>query len=117
MSFSVTPGDGWDVGVYAPLVIRFASKITDRAAVEHALTVESSKPVVGAWSWVNSSEVHFRPKTAWPTNTTIRLVAALKEVRSGPTKWGSRSTHGHRALRQRGSSPRSTAASTRSPSS
>ena len=80
------------MGVYSPLVIRFASKITDRAAVEHALTVESSKPVVGAWSWINSSEVHFRPQTSWPTHTTIRLVAALKNVKVAANSWGSRST-------------------------
>jgi lipoprotein-anchoring transpeptidase ErfK/SrfK len=91
VSYSVTPDDGWAVGVYAPLVLRFSSKITDRAAVERALTVESSKPVVGAWSWINSQEVHFRPKVSWPTHTTIRLVAALKNVRVGPNKWGSRS--------------------------
>jgi lipoprotein-anchoring transpeptidase ErfK/SrfK len=92
VNYTVTPGDDWDVGVYAPLVLRFYSKITDRAAVERALTVESSKPVTGAWSWINSSEVHFRPKVSWPTHTTIRLVAALKNVRVGPSKWGARST-------------------------
>ena len=96
VSYSVTPGDGWDVGVYAPLVIRFASKITDRAAVEHALTVESSKPVVGAWSWINSSEVHFRPQTPWPTHTTIRLVAALKNVKVAANMLGLPQHHGHR---------------------
>jgi lipoprotein-anchoring transpeptidase ErfK/SrfK len=92
VNYTVTPGNDWAVGIYAPLVIRFYSKITDRAAVERALTVESSKPVVGAWSWINSEEVHFRPKVAWPTHSTIRLVAALKNVRVGPSKWGARSS-------------------------
>ncbi len=88
VKFDITPSTGWTVGVYAPLVIRFHSKVTDRTAVERALVVESSKPVVGAWSWINSMEVHFRPKSAWPTHTKIRLVANLHNVRFGPNVWG-----------------------------
>jgi lipoprotein-anchoring transpeptidase ErfK/SrfK len=88
VKFDITPSSGWTVGVYAPLVIRFHSKVTDRAAVEHALTVQSSKPVVGAWSWINSMEVHFRPKVSWPTHTQIRLVAALHNVKLGKNLWG-----------------------------
>ena len=88
VKFDITPGSGWTVGVYAPLVIRFHSKVTDKASVERALVVESSKPVVGAWSWISSSEVHFRPKTSWPTHTKIRLVADLHNVPFGPNQWG-----------------------------
>jgi lipoprotein-anchoring transpeptidase ErfK/SrfK len=91
IGYDITPTTGWTVGVYAPIVIRFHSKVTDRAAVEHALTVLSSKPVLGAWSWINSSEVHFRPKIAWPTHTKIRVIVALHNVRLGKDVWGATS--------------------------
>jgi hypothetical protein len=43
VKFDITPSTGWSVGVYAPLVIRFHSKVTDKAAVERALVVDCSK--------------------------------------------------------------------------
>jgi lipoprotein-anchoring transpeptidase ErfK/SrfK len=88
LSYYVTPSSGWTVGVNAPIVIRFQQKVTDRAGVQRALTVLSSTPVVGAWHWFNSSEVHFRPSGAWPTHTRVRLVAALRDVKAGPELWG-----------------------------
>ncbi len=88
VGYYITPSDGWTVGVYAPLVIRFYSSITDRAAVERALTVESSKRVAGAWHWISSRELHFRPKKTWPTHAQIRLIAALHNVKVGTDKWG-----------------------------
>ena len=87
----VTPGTGTTVGVNAPLVIRFSTDIADRAAVERALTVASTTPVVGAWHWINAREVHFRPQVAWPAHSRIQLVAALAGVRVGPAAWTTRS--------------------------
>ena len=87
VGYTVTPSGGV-VGVNAPLVIRFYSQVSDRKAVERALHVYSTTPVVGAWSWISSSEVHFRPQTAWAAHSRIRLVAALDWVRVGPTIFG-----------------------------
>jgi lipoprotein-anchoring transpeptidase ErfK/SrfK len=87
VGYSITPSGG-TVGVNAPLVIRFYKPIKDRKAVERALQVYSTTPVVGGWHWMNSQEVHFRPQTTWPTHTQIRLVANLDGVRAGPTLFG-----------------------------
>jgi len=91
IGYTVTPSGG-AVGVNAPLVIRFYSSVTDRRAVERSLQVYSSTPVVGAWHWINSAEVHFRPQTAWAAHSQIRLVAALDWVRVGPTEFGRSNT-------------------------
>ena len=91
VNYDLTPSGSTTVGVYAPIVIRFHSKVTDRAAVEHALVVQSSKPVVGAWHWINSTEVHFRPQVAWPTHTKIRVIVGLHNVRLGRNVWGATS--------------------------
>jgi lipoprotein-anchoring transpeptidase ErfK/SrfK len=91
VGYTITPTGG-TVGVNAPLVIRFFKSVTDRKAVERALAVYSTTPVVGAWHWMNSQEVHFRPQTTWPTHTQIRLVVALEGVRAGATLFGQIST-------------------------
>jgi lipoprotein-anchoring transpeptidase ErfK/SrfK len=37
---------------------------------------------------VTSSEVHFRPKVAWPAHTHVRLTAALEGVQMSDTRYG-----------------------------
>ena len=38
-------------GVGQPIILYFSQKITNKAAVERALQLTTSKPVVGAWYW------------------------------------------------------------------
>ena len=92
LGYSVTPFEGWTVGVNAPIVIRFNKQVGDRAAVESALTVSTSTPVVGSWHWVNSVEVHFRPQTAWPAHSDVRVDVKLASVKTGPEQWGATDT-------------------------
>src|SRR5215469_8454948 len=47
-------GSGQSYGVGMPILLYFSHRITDRAAVERALQVSTSTPVVGAWYWDNS---------------------------------------------------------------
>jgi lipoprotein-anchoring transpeptidase ErfK/SrfK len=88
--FGILPGKGQVVGVNAPIVIRFNHKVTNRADVENALHVASSTPVVGAWSWINSSEIHFRPQKAWPAHTTVEVTAKLDGLKMSDTRYGTR---------------------------
>jgi lipoprotein-anchoring transpeptidase ErfK/SrfK len=60
----------------------------DRAAVERALQVTMSKPVEGAWSWINSREVDFRPRDYWPSGEKVRVVARLTGLKAGKGLWG-----------------------------
>jgi len=85
---SVSPLGGSVVGVGMPIIVRLNVPVTDRAAVERGLTVTTSRPVVGAWSWVSDSEVHWRPKTYWPANTDVKLAVRLKAVHAGAGLWG-----------------------------
>lgn len=85
---SISPLDGQNVGVGMPVVVRFSEPVKDRAAVEAALEVESSKPVVGAWSWTSDEEVHYRPKEFWPAYTDVTVDVNLRGVDAGRGVWG-----------------------------
>src|SRR5690349_20128000 len=85
---SISPLSGQNVGVGMPIIVRFNATVRDRAAVEQALVVTSKKPIEGAWSWVSSTEVHFRPKEYWPAYDDITLDVNLKGVDAGRGVWG-----------------------------
>jgi lipoprotein-anchoring transpeptidase ErfK/SrfK len=90
MKFGFQPGSQQTVGVNAPIVIRFAHKVTDRADVEKALTVSTTKPVVGAWHWISGSELHFRPQVEWPAHTTVRVQASFDGLQMSATRYGAK---------------------------
>jgi lipoprotein-anchoring transpeptidase ErfK/SrfK len=85
---SISPLSGQSVGVGMPIIVRFNTAVRDRAAVEQALTVTSSKPAEGAWSWVSDTEVHYRPKDYWPAYSDVKLDVNLKNVDAGRGEGG-----------------------------
>src|SRR4051795_11245696 len=85
---SVGPLDGTTVGVGMPIRVYFDQPVTDKAAVESHLQVQSSTPTDGVWSWLNDSEVHFRPSAYWPADTEVTLNADLYGVDFGDGVWG-----------------------------
>src|SRR5206468_4139276 len=48
---TINIGDGRVVGIAAPIEIQFTGHVTDRAAVERVLKIETSVPTVGSWAW------------------------------------------------------------------
>lgn len=93
VTLTMQPDEGEVVGVGAPIVIRFDQHIADRAAVERALVLHTTTPLVGAWHWMNDQEVRFRPESYWPRGTTVALSVRLNGVRAGPQLWGGRDYH------------------------
>jgi lipoprotein-anchoring transpeptidase ErfK/SrfK len=85
---SVGPLGGQTVGVGMPIRVYFDDPVADKAAVERNLVVTSSTPTDGVWSWVNDTEVHFRPSQYWPANIDVRVDANLYGVDFGEGVWG-----------------------------
>ncbi len=81
-------GAGETVGVGMPIMINFSRPIVDRAVVERALQIWSSKPVAGAWYWVSSKSVWFRPRHYWPAHTRVRFTAHLAGLQGAPGVYG-----------------------------
>jgi lipoprotein-anchoring transpeptidase ErfK/SrfK len=87
----VFEGAGATYGVGMPIMLTFDKPITNKAAVEKALQVTTSKPVTGAWYWDGSSQVDFRPRDYWPANTTVTVTAHLNGVDGGNGRYGTHS--------------------------
>lgn len=72
---SVTPDNGSKVGVAMPVRVNFGSAVasTNRATIERAMKVTTTPHVDGAWSWVDSTTVDFRPQGFWPAGTKVSV--------------------------------------------
>jgi lipoprotein-anchoring transpeptidase ErfK/SrfK len=86
---TINPSDDATVGVGMPVSIKFPEgPVTDKAAVEKALELETSVPVEGAWGWLNDQQVDWRPKEYWPANTTVTVNAKLYGLSYGDGAYG-----------------------------
>jgi lipoprotein-anchoring transpeptidase ErfK/SrfK len=81
-------GENQTYGVGMPVLLTFDRPITDKAAVERALTLTTSKPVTGAWYWDGSERLDFRPRAYWPAGTTVTLSSHLDGVQGAPGVYG-----------------------------
>jgi lipoprotein-anchoring transpeptidase ErfK/SrfK len=85
---SAAEESGGTYGVGMPIMVSFSQPVTDRAAVERSFQLRSSAPVVGAWHWLDSTHVNFRPKYYWPQYTSVQLTAHLAGVQGAPGTFG-----------------------------
>jgi lipoprotein-anchoring transpeptidase ErfK/SrfK len=88
LTAEVAEDAGATYGVGMPIQVSFNRSVVDRAAVERALHLTTSQPVVGAWYWVDDQHVTFRPRDYWPAHITVTVNAALNGVRAGPGVYG-----------------------------
>jgi lipoprotein-anchoring transpeptidase ErfK/SrfK len=84
---------GQTYGVGMPIILYFNRQITDKAAVERALQVTTSKPVVGSWYWDYPCNMavtcaYFRPESYWAPGTTVSFAGHLNGVEGAPGVYG-----------------------------
>jgi lipoprotein-anchoring transpeptidase ErfK/SrfK len=82
--------EGYDqtYGVGMPVILTFSQPVTNKAAVERALQLRTSTPVVGAWYWDGNQTVDFRPRSYWPAGTTVSFTGHLNGVQAAPGVYG-----------------------------
>ncbi|BFV57237.1 Ig-like domain-containing protein [Kitasatospora sp. CMC57] len=90
-----TPEDGSTVGVGMPVSLRFSRGITDRAAVERAVTVTADPPVAVAAHWFGNRRLDLRPEKYWAAGTKVTLALRLKDVQGAPGDYGTQSKDVH----------------------
>ena len=84
--------DGQTVGVAAPIIIQFDAPISDKAAVEKALSITTNPPVDGSWAWLpderQGARVHWRSREYYPAGTTVNVDAKLYGLPFGDGAFG-----------------------------
>jgi lipoprotein-anchoring transpeptidase ErfK/SrfK len=84
--------DGQTVGVAVPIIIQFDSPISDKAAVEKALTITTNPPVEGSWAWLpdeaQGSRLHYRSREYYPAGTTVNVDAKFYGLPFGDGAYG-----------------------------
>lgn len=88
---NVNIGDGQEVGIAAPVILKFDRTIDDKEAVEKALTVTTHPHTEGSWGWLgedNGSRVHWRPKEYYRPGTKVHVAAKLYGLDMGGGTYG-----------------------------
>lgn len=70
---SIQPASGAVVGVAHPVVVRFATPVTDRRAAERTVAVRSTPAMPGTFEWIDDTEVQWVPDRYWPAHSTVKL--------------------------------------------
>lgn len=84
------PNNNETVGVGMPIILHFSHDVVNKKAVERALEVRSSRPVVGSWSWFGDQEAVFRTKEHWPVHTHVEVAAHMSGVRLAKDAYGTK---------------------------
>lgn len=67
----VMPNEGEVVGIGQPIAIRFDEPIIDRLAAQQAISITTTPSVKGAFYWLSSREVRWRPAEYWAPGTAV----------------------------------------------
>ncbi|NNG34914.1 L,D-transpeptidase [Nakamurella aerolata] len=93
----ISPGPGTEVGVAAPVMIRFGTCVSEerRADVLKHLKVTTSNPVELGAKWLrhdgdDCKSLDLRPKDFWPANTKVTVSLDLLGVQLSDSVWGAR---------------------------
>lgn len=90
VSSTITPGDNDTVGVGMPIVVRLDHSVdgTARSDLIQRLQVVANPPTAGAWRWMSSREIHWRPQQYWAPHTTVTATVGLDGLDLGGGNWG-----------------------------
>jgi lipoprotein-anchoring transpeptidase ErfK/SrfK len=91
-SAAVDPGST-NVGVGQPLAVTFSHAVSDKDAAVKALSVTSNPPQPGAWHWISSTQVDYRPQAYWKPGTSVTLQGKLLGAALGNGAYGAKDIH------------------------
>ncbi|MGW2397888.1 L,D-transpeptidase [Kitasatospora sp. NPDC001664] len=86
-----TPENGAVVGVGMPVSINFNKAVTNRKAVQQAITVTAEPGVEVVGHWYSSTRLDFRPEQYWAKGTKVTLKLRLKDVEGAKGVYGTQS--------------------------
>jgi lipoprotein-anchoring transpeptidase ErfK/SrfK len=83
-----TPEANSTSGVGMPVSVNFSHAVSDRAAVQRAITVTAEPAVEIVGHWFSDTRLDFRPETYWAAGTRITLGLRLKDVQGADGVYG-----------------------------
>ncbi|MFF4655399.1 Ig-like domain-containing protein [Streptomyces sp. NPDC001381] len=86
-----TPEANSTSGVGMPVSINFTHAVSDKAAVQKAITVTAEPAVEVVGHWFSDTRLDFRPETYWAAGTKITLSLRLKDVEGQDGVYGMQS--------------------------
>lgn len=94
---SVLPAPGDVVGVAHPVVVTFSGPVSNRAAAERALDIESVPAMPGRFEWLSNDVVQWAPDGFWPAHSTVALSVGGRPTQfaTGPAVIGVASISDH----------------------
>ena len=88
---AVAPLEGETVGVGMPVIVTFDVPVTDKAAFEQHMRVQSSPAQPGSWYWLSDQEAHWRPRTYWQAGTDVTVDLDINSIPAGNGIYGQES--------------------------
>ncbi|RJO68224.1 L,D-transpeptidase [Nocardia panacis] len=93
----IAPANGQLVGIAAPVTVRFATEVADRAGAERALAITAPRPVSGTLSWLDGRDLRWTPNSALPASAPIDVrfggIQTRFQTNAGVTGEGDMSAH------------------------
>jgi lipoprotein-anchoring transpeptidase ErfK/SrfK len=86
---------GGTYGVGQPVCVRFGKAVTDKAAAEKAVVIESSPSVDGKFFWLDKQTLHWRPAKYWDKGTTVKVTVNALGVNLGNGVYGAANASTH----------------------
>ncbi|MEV7737522.1 Ig-like domain-containing protein [Streptomyces sp. NPDC088921] len=83
-----TPEANTTSGVGMPVSLNFSHAVSDKAAVQKAITVTAEPAVEIVGHWFSDTRLDFRPGTYWAAGTKITLGLRLKDVQGADGVYG-----------------------------
>ena len=83
-----TLSSGRAYGVGLVVAVRFDEPITDRAAAQRALSVQTEPAVEGQWNWIDDQTAHYRPRDYYAPGTAVTVAADVYGVDLGNGLYG-----------------------------
>ncbi|MFZ2511617.1 MAG: Ig-like domain-containing protein [Gordonia sp. (in: high G+C Gram-positive bacteria)] len=84
----IMPSKGETVGIAQTVGVRFDEPIPNRKAAQDAIKITTTPAVEGAFYWISSSEVRWRPQHFWQPNTKVDVEVNTYGINLGDGLFG-----------------------------
>lgn len=82
------PAGGGSYGVAMPIIVRFDLPVKNRASFQRHMKVSATPAQNGSWSWLTTTEAHYRPKNFWRPGTKVAVNIDVNSLPAGDGIYG-----------------------------